>query len=393
MAALSVPLPAQENSPADGDGLTSEQHRIFDRLLERETRRDPEATALIEDDPAGAAALVESVEEGPAPAPVPPAPVTGTIFQPSRDWTGKSVEDWEETLSLARAAGIETLIVQWTDEGTVAYFQPAPENYEESHPLVNRILEAAGQVGLEVVLGLGNDPEYWRMIETRADVLDVYFRVRNTRNLRLQEALLENFGNNPNWTGYYLSEEIDDLNWREPDRERAFRQYLLRSGRLIRENDSRRDIAISSFFRKRTAPAIYAGNLRDLVGDTAIDSVWVQDGIGVELLSTPLIEPYYRELARAFAPPEPVAGVVVEIFEQTSAEGEPFAAQPALPARVGRQLQDASLVGGPLVLFSLLDYADPRKGGAQKEMYDLIVEWNSQFSAAESGPPAGDAVP
>ena len=114
--------------------------------------------------------------------------------------------------------------------GDGCLFPTRAGKFEESHPLVNRILEAAGRVGLEVVLGLGHDPEYWRMIETRADVLDVYFRVRNTRNLRLQEALLENFGNNPDWTGYYLSEEIDDLNWREPDRERVFRQYLLRSG-------------------------------------------------------------------------------------------------------------------------------------------------------------------
>ena len=75
---------------------------------------------------------------------------------------------------------------------------------------------------------------------------------------------------------------------------------------------------------------------------------------------------------------------------------EPFVLRPvatALPARVERQLRDASLVGGPVVLFSLFDYADPRKGGARKEMYDLIVEWNSQFPATESSASTGSSAP
>lgn len=385
-----------QDDPSAEPGLTSEQDEIFDRLLERETRRAPEATALVEEDPSEAAALVEEEDGEPEAGvdPVPLRPVGGTFLQPSRDWADDPVARWRERLSLAERAGLRKLIVQWSASGDVAFFEPAPPRYAESYPLLNRLFEAAEGTGIEIVLGLGNDPRYWEVIQSRADVLDVYFHVRNTRNMVLQEALLEAFGDRLEWTGYYLSEEIDDVNWREPERETVFRQYLLRSGRILRERDEARSLSISSFFRKRTAPAIYAANLRDLVTETEIDRIWIQDGIGVELLSTPLIEPYYAELRRTFLRGEPRPGVVVELFEQTSAEGETFAAQTAPARRIERQLRDAAIVGGEIVVFSLFDYAYPSGEGTADAAFDVIRRWNSRFEGGPPPPPpaAGDAA-
>ncbi len=376
--------PASSGPPPDATettSLTPEQDELFDELLQQEMEREPEAARVLQEDPAEAAELVESTEDLPSPAPAPAkSRVIGTFIQLSREWAKLSPEGWAEVLDLIEGAGLHTIIVQWTAAGEIAYFEPAPEAHTEIHPVLNQLFEALRGRDINLVLGLGHDPEYWKNIEVRNDVRDVYLRVLNTRDLRIQEALLEQFGEEESWTGYYLSEEIDDINWREPADEQVFHQYLLRASRIIRERDPERTIAISSFFRKRTAPETYANNLADLMTATEINRLWIQDGIGVEFLGAALIEPYYQALATRFAVPPPGLGVVVELFEMTSAEDEPFAAQPALTSRVENQLQNASLIGGPLILFSLFDYADPRRGGTEEEIYQLIQEWNSAIA-------------
>ena len=379
--------------------FTEEQNSLFDELLEQEQRRKPEAAKMVQENPAKAVTLVEDDESYPAPTAAPRnSPVIGTFIQLSREWSKLETEDWNQLFDIIEYAGLETIIIQWTASEEIAYFEPAPEQYTETYPVLNHLFEALEGRNLQVVLGLSSDPDYWTNISTRNDVRDVYFRVRNTHDLRVQEALLELFGDNSNWTGYYLSEEIDDINWREPADEEVFHQFLLRAGRIIQERDKDRPVSISSFFRKRTAPSTYATNLYRLMTNTVVSRLWIQDGIGVFPLSSSLIEPYFQTLSRQFNGNPTQLGVVVELFETTSKPDEPFQASPALASRVKNQLKNASMVGGPIVLFSLLDYADPRKGGNEKEIYEVICQWNlqnkqiSDSKSPSSAPPAQPAT-
>lgn len=361
--------------------LTEEQESLFDTLLEKETRVDPRSARILQEDPEKAAEIVEitgSSESGGEAVESPPAksPVIGTFIQLTRKWGTLSEDDWSKILDIVEYAGMTKIIIQWTASETIAYFEPAPEAYTETYPVINRLFSALQNRDIEVVLGLDNDPDYWRIIETRNDVRDVYFRVQNTRNLRIQEALLEQFDSVERWTGYYISEEIDDLNWREPASEEVFHQFLLRGGRIIRERDEDRTISISSFFRKRTAPSTFANNLADLMSSTQIDRLWIQDGIGVSPMGSSLIAPYFQVLKTRFSGLPTRPGIVAELFETTFNPDEPFAAQTALAGRVERQFRDASILGGPIVVFSLFDYADPRKGGTEREIYELIRAWN-----------------
>ncbi|MGE9291655.1 MAG: DUF4434 domain-containing protein [Puniceicoccales bacterium] len=381
---LSSALQAQTSSAADSSPLTSNQNDFFDKLLKLETQLQPESARMLEEAPIEEAAQMVETEDSEItgqPNPV-LSPVTGTYIQLSREWTTLTTEDWAQVLDIIQDAGLRKIIIQWTALPEIAFFEPAPEQFTETHPVINRLFEASSGRDLEIVLGLYSDPDYWQLIETRNDVRDVYFRVINTHDLRIQEALIEEFGEDPHWTGYYIAVEIDDINWREPADEGTFHQFLLRAGRIIRERDDQRTVSISSFFRKRTAPSTYATNLSHLMSSTSITQLWIQDGVGVYPLSRSLIEPYYQILAQQFAGISPQLGSVVELFEMTSKPSEPFTAQPALAARVLNQLENASLLGGPIMLFSLFDYADPRKGGAQEEIYEVIREWNQRIAPA-----------
>lgn len=377
-------LLATADAPAT-DTLTPEQRDVLQELLQIEetiSRQSPHLESFDPEDVDRMAEVAEK-EQGDEEVIVRPAKIAGTFIQFNRENAALSADEWREKLALIQAAGINQVIIQWSAENGLAYFEPAPENFTETYPSLNYIFRAAEDKGMQVITGLTYDPHYWDRVPARNDILDVYFRVRNTQNLRLQEALLDVFDGHSSWTGYYISEEIDDINWRQPGRSDLMRQFLLRSGRIVRERDDIRDLYISAFFRKRTAPATFAHNMWNLTYDTGINSLWVQDGIGVEFLGTPLIKPYYTSLQETFANSPPDVTIVVELFEQVSTDDEAFAAEPALPGRVRNQLMNASLLQRDLLVFSILDYADPRGGSRQEELYKLIQEWNLAATQAE----------
>jgi len=309
------------------------------------------------------------------------APVNASFIQLNRDFGSWSDAQWRAALEEAKSIGVDTVIVQWSAEGDVAYFEPSPIRYTESFPAVNRILRASERLGLKVVLGLSHDPEYWRFIKARDDVREVYFRVRASENMELIGALLDVFGAARVWTGYYITEEIDDLSWREGKSMEIFRNYLFRLGRVLEAVDPDREVVISSFFRRRTAPLAYASNMRELLRDTVVDRVLIQDGVGVDPLPARFVRFYIEALSEVFSrdPEAPALDFVMEIFKQTSGPDEAFVAVSAPVERVQSQLENLAPHSSGITLFTLLDYAAPGNGVEAESLYQLIAEWNASI--------------
>jgi hypothetical protein len=328
----------------------------------------------------------------------------GTFIQLTRNDASKTEDDWRKDLGQVKEAGINTLIIQWSAQAPVLY-TTAPTNrlprFTEQYPVLDRIFAAAGHLHLDVVLGLENDPEYWARIKARDRVLRDYFLVRVARNEELQKTLLEKFGDEPNWKGTYIPDEVDDLTWRAPDKMPFMKDYLSLMSRRLRVNDPDRRIGVSTFFRARTAPDIYARMLTELIRGASLDTVLVQDGIGIGDPPQKYISIYFRELRKAWdqaasrgepaAPasdtgkPDPSAQAtrpvtlpalwaVIELFEQTSPPNEPFSAQSADPERVNMQVQDARPYFDHLVYFTFLDYADPDTGEEAAALFNLLRE-------------------
>jgi hypothetical protein len=305
------------------------------------------------------------------------AGLSGTYIQPSRELAARSVEAWKSSLSAMRKLGMDTLIVQWSAENPVAYFN-APQDllpFPETCDLLERLFEAAEGGGWSIHLGLRHDPAFWRQLTASDQVLRDYFLVRVSQNERVQKALLQRFGDRPEWTGYYIPEEIDDLSWRDPDRRRLIQAYVSRMTARLRANDPGRDIGISCFFRGRTSPEIFASVLRDIAVDAShpVDHLLVQDGIGVGDPPADYVSLYFRELTQHWKAEVPGLWGVVEAFRQTSAPSGPFTAIPADPDRVRRQIQSASGYFPKLILFTFPDYADPARSGDALKLYEGLL--------------------
>jgi len=302
--------------------------------------------------------------------------VTASFIQLNRDATGRTTADWQALFSRMTNLNIRSSIVQWCEEGDVCYFATHDLPCTEQYDTLERIFEAAGACGMSIQLGLANDPAYWTQLTARDKVLRDYFLIRVSRNEKLQKALLKKFGDNPLWTGYYICEEIDDLTWRRPERRDLLKSYIDLMSRRLRAHDSKRSIGMSSFFRGRTAPDVYANILLDIAAGNTLTELLIQDGMGVGDPPADYIPIYLRSVAEAWETvtnkPMPKLLGVIEAFRQTSAQDQPFKAVPAPSADFEKQIKAVQPFFDHLVLFTYPDYVDSHSGGAAAELAEKL---------------------
>ena len=282
--------------------------------------------------------------------------VKGIFLQPSAGYLKRDYSEWLRIFTRLKDRNIDTLYVQWSAENGRVYADIPVENHD-SQALLERIFQAARECRLKVFLGLYHETTYWQQIPAPGDVLENFFYLRVAANERLLEQLYKKFGEEPSLAGYYIPDEIDDLNWRTPDRVGFFNGYLKLMVERIRKFDRKRPVAVSAFFRSRTAPRIFAENLFSILKGSGINRLLVQDGAGEN-------NPAESDRARYFEKIKEVnekgveLGGIIEIFSRTSPEGKPFAAVPASRDRINQQLSEARKFFDNLVVFSL-EYLEP----------------------------------
>ncbi len=307
-------------------------------------------------------------------------PLRGSFIQLNRELAENDGAWWDGLFSRLSAAGLGEVIIQYLAEGL-------GEEGVDYTPALDHIFAAAERNGVGLVLGLEHDPDYWVEITAPEKVLRDYFLLRASRNLRLQQRLLELYGERPLWTGYYIPDEIDDLSWREPERRRLVADYLRILTARIREADPGREISASAFFRSRTEPSLAARNLFGITGDS-LDLLLLQDGQGGGDPSPGVLPLYYRSLIEERPGSErPRLAAVVEIFEETTAPGGDFAARPAPPGAVERRLRAAAEYFPAIYLFSFAAYADPEKGERAAAVYDILLRYRPRAAPGSAGRP------
>jgi hypothetical protein len=299
--------------------------------------------------------------------------VGSTFVQLNRGLAERPVEDWQADFDKMHQVGISAVIVQWTADAEIAYVKDARLPQAEQYETLSRIFAAAAVHGIKLRLGLYNEPSFWGHIEANGNSLRDFFLIRVARNELLQQVLVERFGDEADWVGYYLPDEIDDLNWRNPVRRAELTRYLTLMTARLQLHDAARPVAVSAFFKGRTAPQLFANNLFEIVTGTGIAAVLVQDGSGTHASTGVHVEDYFKALVSRWGESPAALWAVVEAFEQTSEEGAPFAATSAPPARFDAQIKRASRYFGPrIVMFTFMDYVDPDRGAQHRALYQQL---------------------
>lgn len=147
--------------------------------------------------------------------------------------------------------------------------------------------------------------------------------------------------------GWYISAEIDDLNWRSEAARQPLLTWLNNAQRLI-SDVSAKPVYISSFFAGNMSPDGYR-QLLEQVKATGVN-VWVQDGNGVDKLTAEQRERYLQASADCQSS-TPASGIVYELF--VAGKGKTFTAKPKPNAEIASLLAKRSSCGKDTLYFSL----------------------------------------
>ena len=241
-------------------------------------------------------------------------------------------------MSQLRLQGFDTLVLQWTRYGD-AFTQP------EQRTLLFKRAAAAQQAGLKLIVGLNADPEFFMHQKQSSAALESY--LNRLLAADLQQARLWSAAPGITPDGWYISAEIDDLNWRSEAARQPLLTWLNNAQRLI-SDVSAKPVYISSFFAGNMSPDGYR-QLLEHVKATGVN-VWVQDGSGVDKLTAEQRERYLQASADCQSS-APASGIVYELF--VAGKGKTFTAKPKPDAEIASLLAKRSSCGKDTLYFSL----------------------------------------
>jgi len=268
---------------------------------------------------------------------------------------------WRDELAVLQGIGVRLIVVQFTGD------EQGPYDGRAGQAPVAALLGAASQLGMAVVLGLSRDPTWPSdaavAVAALAPPLDDHDTAR---------ALGVLCARSPACIGWYIPQEIEDGTWSATARRDALRGYLARTTQTLHALTPGRLVTIAPFFSGNLDPDAYAAWLETVVAATGVDVVILQDGVGTGRATAELAGCYLARLGPALASIGVRLWSVAELFRQIHGpprDDQPFEAGPTDPATLRHSLAIEALLVNRIVAFSVLDYMDPRRAGASRQLY------------------------
>ncbi|PXW86078.1 uncharacterized protein DUF4434 [Nitrosomonas sp. Nm84] len=309
--------------------------------------------------------------------PEPTYPIQGTFIQLLENSHGQwSENEWIIFFSYLKKLNISDLYLQWTVADTHSFFYSSTFQTVKLPPL-ETILRLAEQFEIKVNIGLVYDYEYWNQISNNSDRVKIYLDELLIRSKLAAEQIKSIAINYKSFKGWYITEEIDDLNWRLDDKRELLFSYLERLSDALEKLTPGYQIAISGFCNGQIEITEFNKFWDQLLKRTKINLVLFQDGIGTKKLTFSKLPGYLAAFKKSAIDNGRNMGVIIEIFRQI--DGYPinkntFNAVPAGLLRIIRQRQIASKFSYNIVAFSIPNYMMPMAGSSGNALYNKYLD-------------------
>lgn len=292
--------------------------------------------------------------------------LNGTFIQLLAEHNSWSRERWQKLFHSFEALGLTQIVVQWSQHDQLPFYGDVES--QQTPSAIGTILELAQSRGIEVYLGLAADSRYWEAIQRPAAGQEEYLRRLRWKSERVARELAALAGRYRSFKGWYIVEEIDDLNWRPPASRQALYRHLKQLSSFLKTLTPGGQVLLSAFCQARMDPEAYREFWRDLLRESSVDLLLFQDGAGVGKLPRDLLPLYLKAVRGATDASGRKLQVVVELFHMVSEA--PFQAVPAPMARVREQLRVAGeFASGGINSFSVPNYMAPEESAAARELY------------------------
>lgn len=203
------------------------------------------------------------------------------IYQPQRD--DFKTFKLEKRFQSLQQLGFQELIIQWTSYGEY--------NFLEKHPYwIATLLDLAEKHHIELIFGLYADPDYFDQIKKDKELQSYLTKLTQKHTKRaIDLAIL--IHNSPMFKGWYICDEIDDMNWNTKNRQSYLKKYLKTLNQTLLEITPNKKIMISSYFASSIEINTYAQMLINTIPENWY--LLVQSGVGAKLVSIDQSKAYY----------------------------------------------------------------------------------------------------
>jgi len=240
-------------------------------------------------------------------------PLRTIVWQPWAAHAALDATGWERLGREVRRRGYSQVLLQWGRYGDYEFWP------ERDARWLAPGLQRWQAEGLKLILGLHMGEDYYRLLGEPDAVLAAH--LADTRDkalaqarqiLREQPALaLE---------GWYLPQEIDDLHWRTPERQRLLQSFLAGMREALAELSPRTPVYASAFFSGATTPEEFARQLARLNQGTGVTWI-VQDGLGTHRMTEARTRDYLAAIAQAM-PAAAWRGLLEGFDERRGVDGQ-----------------------------------------------------------------------
>lgn len=282
-------------------------------------------------------------------------------------------QNWSRLFGYFKELHLSQLIIQWTVYDDLAFFQGENSRQVVTPPL-STILKLADTAGMQVLVGLFFDSSFWGKIRQNPEQVEIFLKRLRQRDETLVGQLAPQLKDHPSFRGWYIPEEVDDINWQEARARQVLLAYLRDLSANLHKAMPGSQVAISGFANGRTDPKSLGLLWQNILAETGIDEVLFQDGVGAGKLRLEEVPLYLEALRPMVQSQGRKLQVVVELFHQVSEH--PFRAQPASWDRIARQLEIANHYStGGILAFSVPEYLTPMGGSEADKLFKAYLKY------------------
>jgi len=300
-----------------------------------------------------------------------------TFVQLWRDDAKRTTTDWDQWFLQIEHLGFDEIIVQWSSYDDISFHVDSRPGYENA-PCLEAFTRAALKHQKRIWLGLDYDPGFWEAIDASPGGVKQYLSMRLSKIKQRLPYLLQSLqaidAQDKIIQGWYISDEIDDVNWRDPLRQQFLFAYLKDLRLVLHKAHKDWPVLISGFSNGACPPDDLTTFWNTALKFTGIDGVLFQDGVGAGKLSLDQLETYLNHFHSHLEDADHRFGVIVELFEFTKNNSkQPHALQSAQFSRVSQQIflaQQYSTL--PITVFSAPDYL---KSDGDQQSRKLYRDW------------------
>ncbi len=247
-------------------------------------------------------------------------------------WTA---ERWGKELGYLQSVGMNTAVISTAVYNTTAFYSGCSlAGSTTLDDTLTKILDYGDAHGMKFIIGLYAESSSWSQYGQTSSYLANLCKTSK----KVCDDVWSQYSSRPSFAGWYIPQEIDNLNWTtEADRNTLVKNYLRPLSDYCRAKDSTKLVSEAPFYNDNLQSAADYGTWwnKTLADCTSLNLLIPQDGIGAAHADYTSIQSYFNAFKTACTTHHRVLWADIEAYESLSNQG---------PTSIGRLTTQINVV-------------------------------------------------